>query len=204
MAIYIAHQQNKLKNLKTLLDNNIRGIEIDLRSNRNKVIISHDPFLNGLDFFKTVKRLKNFFVIVDMKSTGFSEKVLKVLNKEKINFLFLNLIASEQIYLIEKNHSKNLFLRYSSIEKPDLTKKNFKKIKWIWFDFFNKKFITIKEYNYIKKHNKKICLTSPDLIDGSVFKTLRYIKYLNKNKIKIDMICTKLYNINLWKKYYKF
>lgn len=204
MAIYIAHQQNKLKNLKTLLDNNIRGIEIDLRSNRNKVIISHDPFLNGLDFFKTVKRLKNFFVIVDMKSTGFSEKVLKVLNKEKINFLFLNLIASEQIYLIEKNHSKNLFLRYSSIEKPDLTKKNFKKIKWIWFDFFNKKFITIKEYNYIKKHNKKICLTSPDLIDGSVFKTLRYIKYLNKNKIKIDMICTKLYNISLWKKYYKF
>lgn len=204
MAIYIAHQQNKLKNLKILLDNNIRGIEIDLRSDKNKVIISHDPFLNGLDFFKTVKKLKNFFVIVDMKSTGFSEKVLKVLNKEKINFLFLNLIASEQIYLIEKNHSKNLFLRYSSIEKPDLTTKNFKKIKWIWFDFFNKKFITIKEYNYIKKHKKKICLTSPDLIDGSVFKTLKYIKYLNKNEIKIDMICTKPYNINLWKKYYKF
>ena len=42
MAIYIAHQQNKLKKLKTLLDNNIRGIEIDLRSDRNKVIISHD------------------------------------------------------------------------------------------------------------------------------------------------------------------
>ena len=128
MAIYIAHQQNKLKKLKTLLDNNIRGIEIDLRSDPNKVIISHDPFLNGLDFFKTVKKLKNFFVIVDMKSTGFSEKVLKVLNKEKINFLFLNLIASEQIYLIEKNHSKNLFLRYSSIEKPNLTTKNFKKL----------------------------------------------------------------------------
>ena len=156
MAIYIAHQQNKLKKLKTLLDNNIRGIEIDLRSDRNKVIISHDPFLNGLDFFKTVKKLKNFFVIVDMKSTGFSEKVLKVLNKEKINFLFLNLIASEQIYLIEKNHSKNLFLRYSSIEKPNLTTKNFKKIKWIWFDFFNKKFITIKEYNYIWRNNKLI------------------------------------------------
>ena len=204
MSIYIAHQQNKFKNLKTLLDNDIKGIEIDLRSNGNKIIISHDPFLNGLDFFKCVKKLKNFFVIVDIKSTGFSEKVLKTLNKEKINFLFLNLIASEQIYLREKNHSKNLFLRYSSIEKPNLTTKNFKKIKWIWFDFFNEKLITIKEYNYIKKHNKKICLTSPDLIDGSAFKTLKYIKYLNKNKIKIDMICAKLHNINLWKKFYKF
>ena len=70
--------------------------------------------------------------------------------------------------------------------------------------FFNEKFITIKEYNYIKKYKKNICLTSPDLIDDSKLKILKYIKYLNKNKIKIDMICTKKHNIKLWKEFYKF
>ena len=50
MTIYIAHRQNKLKNLKSLLTNNIKGIEIDLRSDKKKIIISHDPFLNGLEF----------------------------------------------------------------------------------------------------------------------------------------------------------
>ena len=204
MTIYIAHRQNKLKNLKSLLDDDVRGVEIDLRSNGNKIIISHDPFLNGLDFEKNIKKLKNFFLIIDVKSTGFSEKVLKILNKEKIKFLFLNLIGSEQNYLIKKKYSKNLFLRFSSIEKPDLSIKDFKRIKWIWFDFFNGKYITIKDYNYIKKNKKNICLTSPDLIDGSVLKTLKYIKHLNKNKIKIDMICSKPHNINLWKKFYKF
>ena len=154
MTIYIAHRQNKLKNLKSLLDDDVRGVEIDLRSNGNKIIISHDPFLNGLDFEKNIKKLKNFFLIIDVKSTGFSEKVLKILNKEKIKFLFLNLIGSEQNYLIKKKYSKNLFLRFSSIEKPDLSIKDFKRIKWIWFDFFNGKYITIKDYNYIKKIKK--------------------------------------------------
>ncbi len=204
MTIYVAHRQNSLKNLKSLIDDNIEGIEIDLRTNKNKIIISHDPFLNGLEFVKNIKILQNFFLIIDFKSTGFSEKVLKILTKEKINFLFLNLIGSEQDYLIKKSYSKNLFLRFSSIEKPNLNIKYFKKIKWVWFDFFNEKFITIKEYNYIKKYKKNICLTSPDLIDDNKLKILKYIKYLNKNKIKIDMICTKQHNIKLWKEFYKF
>ena len=204
MAIYVAHRQNSLKNLKSLIDDNIKGVEIDLRTNRNKIIISHDPFLNGPEFVKNIKILKNFFLIIDFKSTGFSEKVLKILTKEKINFLFLNLISSEQDYLIKKSYSKNLFLRFSSIEKPNLNIKYFKKIKWVWFDFFNEKFITIKEYDYIKKYKKNICLTSPDLIDDNKLKILKYIKYLNKNKIKIDMICTKKHNIKLWKEFYKF
>jgi hypothetical protein len=204
MTIYVAHRQNTLKNLESLIDDNIKSIEIDLRTNKNKIIISHDPFLNGLEFFKNIKKLKNFFLIIDFKSTGFSEKVLKILIKEKINFLFLNLIGSEQDYLIKKLYSKNLFLRFSSIEKPNLNIRYFKKIKWVWFDFFNEKLITLKEYNYIKKYKKNICLTSPDLIDNSKLKTLKYIKYLNKKEIKIDMVCTKRHNIKLWRKYYKF
>ena len=204
MTIFVAHRQNKLKNFKNLLKNKITGIELDLRSEGNKITICHDPFSNGLEFKKNIKKLKNFFLIIDIKSTGISEKVLQILKKNNIKFLFLNLIASEQIYLINKLHASNLFLRFSSIEQPDLTNKDLKKIKWIWFDFFNDKYITIKDYNYIKKHKKKICLTSPDLIDGSLLKTLKYIKYLNKNNIKIDMICSKPKTLKLWKKFYIF
>jgi len=30
----------------------------------------------------------------------------------------------------------------------------------------------------------------------------KYIKHLKKNKIKVDMVCAKKKNINIWKKFY--
>ncbi len=204
MTFYVAHRQNDLKNLTNLKSNKVDSIEIDLRDKSKEIILSHDPFKNGPSFLKNIDKLKDFFLIVDIKSTGFSEKICKLLKKKKIKFLLLNLIASEQIYLINKKYSKNIFIRYSSIEKPDLTKKYFRSINWVWFDFFDKKFISKQQFNYLKKFNKKICITSPDLLGFKKIKIINYIKYLNKNNIKIDMVCSKLKFINLWKKYYKF
>ncbi len=204
MTIYVAHRQNDPKVLGKLHSKNINAIEIDLRSDSNEIIISHDPFKKGEVFNKNIKKFKDFLLIVDIKGTGFSERVYNILKKNNIEFLILNLIASETDYMINKSYSKNLFLRYSSFEKPILNNKIFKKIKWIWLDYFQKQFISVKEYKYIKKFKKKICLTSPDLIFKDINETIKYIKYLNKNNIKLDMVCTKLSNIKIWKELYKY
>ncbi len=204
MTIYVAHRQNNLKTLNKLDSINVNSIEIDLRSDSKEIIISHDPFNKGLILKKNLKKLKKFLLIVDIKGTGFSEKVYKILKKNKIKFIFLNLIASEFDYMISKSYSNNLFLRFSSFEKPNLSNKIFKNIKWVWLDYFQKELISLKEYKYLKKYKKKICLTSPDLIYKDINETIKYIKYLNKNNLKIDMVCSKPKFINLWKKHYKF
>ena len=61
-----------------------------------------------------------------------------------------------------------------------------------------------KDYNYIKKNKKKICITSPDLAGHKAKSIKEYIFYLNKNKIKADMVCVKVKNLKIWKKFYKF
>ena len=204
MTIYIAHRQNSKKSLLKKNEYFSDGLEIDLRSNSNKIIMSHDPFKKGLDFVKNIKFLKNNFLLIDIKSTGIYKKVIQILKKKKIKFLFLNLISSEFVEMINRGLSRNLLLRFSSYENINLKNKKLKKITWIWVDFFQDEYIKKNEYNYIKKFNKKICLASPDLLRKSSMSILKLIKYLNRNQIKIDMVCTKKKNIKLWKKFYKY
>ena len=106
--------------------------------------------------------------------------------------------------MISKSYSNNLFLRFSSFEKPNLTNKIFKNVEWVWLDYFQKELISIKEYKYLKKYKKKICLTSPDLIYKDINETIKYIEHLNKNNIQLDMVCTKLKNIQIWKDLYRY
>ena len=202
MTIYIAHRQNNLKRVKYKNNSFFDGIEIDVRSDSKNIILNHDPFKKSLILFKNLKKLEKFFLIIDVKSTGICRKIYNVLKKKHKKFLFLNLIQSEFIDMVQKGYGGNLMLRFSSNESFNLKNKNFKKIKWIWFDFFDKHFISPREFTYLKKFQKKICLTSPDLLGFKTGLVKKYIKYLKKNKIKVDMVCAKKKNINIWKKFY--
>ena len=204
MVNYIAHRQNKLIKLQNLKKLSFSGIEFDLRSFSKNIIFQHDPFKKGLNFFSNYQLLKNFFLIIDIKSSGISQKVINFLRKRNAKFLVLNLSSPELIEMIDKKYQKNLFLRYSFFENINLREKKFKKIDWIWIDFLNNHPISLKDYKYFKKNKKKICLTSPDLAGLKKRSIKNFIFYLNKNKIKAEMVCVKQKNLKIWKKYYKY
>ncbi len=204
MVNYIAHRQNKLIKLQNLKKLSFSGIELDLRSFSKNIIFQHDPFKKGLNFFSNYQLLKNFFLIIDIKSSGISQKVINFLRKKNAKFLVLNLSSPELIEMIDKKYQKNLFLRYSFFENINLREKKFKKIDWIWIDFLNNHPISLKDYKYFKKNKKKICLTSPDLAGLKKRSIKNFIFYLNKNKIKAEMVCVKQKNLKIWKKYYKY
>ena len=203
MVKYIAHRQNKLTALDKL-KNSFFGLELDIRSSSKNVILDHDPFKKGLDFFKNLNLLKKFFLLIDVKSSGISVKICKSLKRKNIKFLLLNLGHPELIEMINRGFAKNLFLRFSLYEKLDLSNKKLNQIKWVWVDFFESYKISSKEYSYLKKYKKKICLTSPDLVGLKEDSIRKYIKYLNNNKIKVDMVCVKQKNVKVWKKLYKY
>ena len=204
MTIYIAHRQNNLKDSSSLRKLNFDGVEIDLRSSDKKIIINHDPFKKSFDFFKKIKNFKKFFLIIDIKTSGISFKVYKHLVKKKFKFLMLNLIQPEFFEMVNKGLSKNLFLRYSYYEKLNFSQKKINRINWIWVDFFENYYLSKKDFIYFKKFKKKICLTSPDLVGKPDGEIKRYIEYLNKNSIKVDMVCVKQKNLGIWKELYKY
>ena len=191
--IIIKHRVNKVKQLKsTRID---FGVEIDLRSNNNKIYLHHDPFKKGETLNNWIKYFKHKMLVLNVKEEGLENRIINVLKKNKIkNFFFHDQSFSS---MLKNMHKTKVSIRYSEYE--DLKKKDklFNKIKWIWIDNFSEIKIDKKFYFFLKKKNVRICFVSPELVNKSREKEIKkIISFLKSKKFKIDAVCTK--KPNLW------
>ena len=197
--IFIAHRINTIKQLKGIPSK--YGIEIDLRDRLNHIVISHDPFYKGENFEKFLNFFNHKFVILNIKSEGIEEKVIKILKrKKKNNFFFLD-TSFPFIIKYSKYLTKKFAIRVSDYESYETIFKLNKKFKWVWLDCFKGFKISMKTIKKIKSKGYKICIVSPNLHNRKITKNdLIFFKKLKKNKIKIDMFCDKIQNYSSVKK----
>lgn len=185
----IAHRINTIKQLKKI--NPDYGIEIDIRDNKNNLIVVHDPFKKGVKLNNFLKFYNHRILIANIKSERIEDKVIKVFKKFKIkNYFFLDSSFPKIIDLVKKKFNK-IALRVSFYENASIAKKLKGKVQWIWYDSFFGLPKNFKELNYMKKKlNFKICLVSPELHGISINQNSNNLKKLKKSKL-IDAVCTK-------------
>ena len=197
--IFTAHRINTIKELRQIPAHN--GIEIDVRDCSNNLILSHNPFKNGVTLNKFLNFYKHKFIIVNVKSEGIEKKIYNLLKKKKIsNFFFLD-TSFPFLIKYSKTLSKKFALRISDLESSDTLFNIKSRINWVWLDCFKEFNISIKILKKIKRLNYKICIVSPNLHGRNISnKDKVFFKKIKKNKIKIDMICEKKPKFLLWKK----
>ena len=61
----IIHRVNTIKHLKEIPVE--FGVEIDVRSFNNKLILSHDPFIHGIEFEDWMNFYNHAFLILNIK-----------------------------------------------------------------------------------------------------------------------------------------
>lgn len=191
--IKIIHRVNKVTDLKKVMTTN--GVEIDLRSRNNEIILHHDPFENGVKFKDWLKHYKHRFMVLNVKEEGLEERILEILKRYKIKKFFFH----DQTFssMIKNMQYTNVSIRFSEFEEIKCKNKLFKYIKWLWIDNFTRVPLNKKFFNYINKKEVKICIVSPELIKMSrVNEIINLKKKLKKMKIKVDAVCTK--NPDLW------
>lgn len=192
---YIAHRINTVEELKCLPIE--FGVELDLRDFGDRLILQHDPFIDGEDFETYLKYYKHGTMILNIKSERIEHRVLELLEKYNIiNYFFLD-SSFPMIYFLSNAGEKNIALRFSEIEAIDTIINMKDKVNWIWVDCFTKLPIDEKVFKILKTNGFKICLVSPEL-QGQDNKLEEYKKYLDKNNIIFDAICTKHYNVSRW------
>ena len=193
MTILIKHRINTVKALKKIDEK--YGVEVDIRSWKKKLILSHNPFVIGDDFNLWLKNYKHAFLILNIKEEGLERKVLQMMNKFKIKNFFL---LDQSFPLLLKtclNGENRIAARYSEFESIETVKKLAGLVEWVWVDTFTKLPIKKKDYVELKKCGFKLCLVSPELINLNKIKLLaKYKKDLKLKKFYFDAICSKYPN----------
>lgn len=195
---FISHRVNTVKDLKnTPIE---FGVELDLRDNIDgSIYINHDPFVVGENFEDYLREYKHGTMILNIKSERIEYKVLDLLKKYNIEKYFFLDSSFPMIKALTDKGELNIALRYSEYEGIDTIKLMSGRAKWVWVDCFNS--FPLEEDIYLKLKNMgyKLCFVSPEL-QGQPEKIEEYAGNIKKRNINFDAICTKIYNIDGWKK----
>lgn len=182
----IAHRINTVQQLREVSPE--YGIELDLRYEGEKLIMHHDPFVTGELFEDLLKEYKHSLIILNVKTEGIEEEVLRLLKKYNVeNYFFLDLSLPYLIKYMRKGE-KNIAVRFSEYEPIEFVMSFKDKVEWVWVDCFTKLPLDDTSYNLLKKHFK-LCLVSPEL-QGYSLDRIEEFKTQLANK-SIDAVCTK-------------
>lgn len=131
---FIAHRINTVQELKDLPES--LGIEVDLRDRGERLILQHDPFLDGENFEDLLKEYKNRgTLILNIKSERIEHKVLELIHKYQVKKYFFLDSSFPMIYLLSRQGEKNIALRFSEFESIDTILNMKGKANWVWIDW---------------------------------------------------------------------
>ena len=195
--LIICHRKNTIKQL---IDTPTEyGVEIDVRSYNNKIILNHDPMKNGEFLDNWIRKYNHKFLIINIKEEGLEKYIIKILKNKKIkDFFFLDQSFPFLIKTLNSNETR-CAIRFSEYEDIKTINNLKKKINWVWVDHFSK-FPLNKSTSYkLKKKKLKICIVSPEIVKKTSIKNLKKLKNsIQKKNIHIDAVCTK--NPEIWNK----
>ena len=159
--IKIQHRVNTANYLKKIPRD--IGIEVDIRSNNNHLIIHHDPFEEGELFENWLRYYQHQTLILNVKEEGLEKDLIKLMKQFKINDYFFLDQSFPFLLKYAKESNGRSAVRFSEFESIEtvLSLKNI--VKWVWIDCFSSLSLTQTNYDILKENNFKICLVSPEL-----------------------------------------
>jgi hypothetical protein len=194
--LYIAHRINDIDQLKQIPSE--MGVEIDIRSNGQDLILQHDPFTPGTQFHEWLKCYHHQLIILNIKEEGLEERILSYLDEFNItNYFFLD---QSFPFLVKsaRQGQKQIAVRVSEYESIKTVKNLAGQAGWVWIDYFTKFPLDPSEVNELRQLGFQLCVVSPDLQGYEPeIEISKLANLFNSLEIKLDAICTK--RPDLWK-----
>lgn len=184
--LIVEHRKNTIEELRSVSIEH--GVEIDIRSQGNRLILHHDPFCDGTDFEEWLEYYDHKFLILNVKEEGLEKRIKALIDKKGItNYFYLDLSFPFLILLIKGGETK-IAIRFSEYESIETCIALAGKVEWVWVDCFTKFPLNRKAYEVLFPHFR-ICLVSPELL-GRGEEIVEIRKEISG--MDIDAVCTKL------------
>ena len=186
----IYHRRNSIEELTS--SDAKYGIEVDIRSNGNDLIIHHDPLFPGLLFREWIDYYKHGTLILNVKEEGLEQHLISLMSERQLDkFFFLDQSFPFLVKTANSGESR-CAVRVSEFESVETALSLAGKIDWVWLDCFTKFPIGIAQYKALKNADFKLCLVSPELqgrdADIEIPETANFMR---ENEMVMDAVCTK-------------
>ena len=194
--LIISHRVNKIKDLVNTSCE--LGVEIDIRSNKEKLYLHHDPYVVGEDLETWLEEYNHAALILNVKEEGLESKLIGLMKKYKIdNYFFLDQSFPFLIKTANAGESR-CAVRISEYEHIETVMSLSGKVDWVWVDCFNHFPLTKNDATRLQTEGGfKLCFVSPELQGRDSLEGVKnYRGLIESIGIKGDAVCTK--HPNLW------
>jgi hypothetical protein len=191
--IIIRHRINSINELLNI--DSDHGVEIDLRSLGQELILEHEPFKNGVKLSEWLRHYNHKYLIVNLKEDGLETKAIDILNDYGIqNFFFLDQ-SFPSLYKLSRITPEFCSARVSDFEP--ISSALSLKPGWLWFDSHSGDWDYLRvAFLALENLNIKTCLVSPELqrVDSDI-ELVNLKTIIKEMSINFDAVCTKLPHI---------
>ena len=193
----IAHRRNTLAELNATPEG--YGVEVDIRSYGDRLIIHHDPFQAGESFDAWIAAYRHATLILNVKEEGLEDRLIACMRDRGIDDYFF---LDQSFPFLVKTASKGerrCAVRVSEFEALDTALAFAGKIDWVWVDCFSRFPLDRADWLRLKDAGFRLCLVSPELL-GRVAEAevLAQRSVFAEWGVEPDAVCSKLAMIPTW------
>jgi hypothetical protein len=182
----IAHRRNTIEELEATPAE--YGIEMDIRSCGDRLIVTHEPFMDALNFEEWLGHFRHKTLILNIKEGGIEYRVKEMVEKRGISdYFFLDLSFPYLVQMVNTGE-KRVAVRFSEFESLETVLSLAGKADWVWVDCFTKLPLTRASYDAL--HGRfKLCIVSPELQGRSPEEIRSFRRVLAP--FEIEAVCTR-------------
>lgn len=186
----IAHRRNRVSELQATPTR--YGIELDLRSRGQELIIHHDPFAEGERLAAWLNHYRHGTLILNVKEEGLEERLIDIMKEHGIEDYFFLDQSFPFLIKCSATGEHRCAVRISEFESIETALTLAGKVDWVWVDCFTKFPINGAEAKRLQHASFKLCLVSPELQGRDAEQEIPALKQLLREQgIEAQAVCTK-------------
>jgi len=186
----VLHRRNTLSELKATPRH--FGVEVDIRSFGNELIVHHDPFIRGERFQDWIIAYRHKLLILNTKEEGLEKRLIGLMEQHGIEDFFFLDQSFPFLLKTARDGEGRCAVRVSEFEPIALALSLKGLVRWVWVDCFSGFPLTGASARTLQGAGMKLCLVSPELQGRTHSSAIFELKkFLDSEKIIPEAVCTK-------------
>lgn len=191
----IRHRRNSLAELRDTPHHH--GIEVDIRSQGSRLVIHHDPFVEGASFDDWIAEYQHGTLILNVKEEGLEARLIELMKKHGIDDYFF--LDQSFPFLVKwaRLGERRCAVRVSEFESIETALMLAGRVDWVWVDCFTHFSLSAQDAHRLRSAGFRLCLVSPELQGRDAEVEIPALAALLRERgIEADAVCTK--RTDLW------